>query len=122
MINSNTGFVVGDSGIILKTTNGGVLTAINTSPVLPDQIELFQNYPNPFNPTTTIRYVIPKESFVTIKVYNLLGKEIATLVNDKKSAGSYSVDFNTNNFASGIYFYKLLSGTYTATKKMVILK
>ena len=83
---------------------------------------LKQNYPNPFNPSTTIQYSIPKESFVTIKVYNVLGKEIVTLVNERKSAGTYSVNFNSSNISSGVYFYRLISGTHSATKKMVILK
>ena len=87
---------------------------------------LSQNYPNPFNPSTTIRYEIPERSFVTIKIYDVLGNEIATLVNEEKSAGSYEVIFNTEasikNPASGIYFYQLSAGNYTETKKMILLK
>lgn len=83
---------------------------------------LYQNYPNPFNPKTTILYSIPKESLVIIKVYDALGKEIATLVNERKSRGNYSIDFNSSRLPSGIYFYRLISGTYISTKKMVILK
>ncbi len=83
---------------------------------------LYQNYPNPFNPKTTILYSIPKESLVTIKVYDVLGREIETLVNERKPRGNYSIDFNSSKLPSGIYFYRLTAGSYTSTKKMVILK
>lgn len=90
---------------------------------------LSQNYPNPFNPSTTIRYEIPEMSFVTLKVYDILGNEIATLVNEEKPAGSYEVEFNGHFglsgirvLPSGIYFYKLQAGNYLYTKKMILLK
>ena len=88
---------------------------------------LKQNYPNPFNPSTTIRYEIPEQSFVTIKVYDVLGNEIVTLLNEEKSAGSYEVTFdshsgNVRNLTSGIYFYKLQAGSFVETKKMILLK
>ena len=81
-----------------------------------------QNFPNPFNPITTIKYQIPKLSFVTLKVYDVLGKEIAILVNEEKSAGEYEIEFDGNNLTSGIYFYRLQAGNFVETKKMVILK
>ena len=84
--------------------------------------ELYQNFPNPFNPKTTIKYQIPKLSFVTLKVYNVLGKEIATLVSDEKPAGSYEIEFFANRLTSGIYFYKLQSGSFVETKKMTLMK
>ncbi len=86
---------------------------------------LEQNYPNPFNPTTTIKYQIPALSFVTIKVYDVLGSEVATLVNEESAtggAGSFEVDFNGDGLTSGIYFYQLRAGDYVETKKMIILK
>ncbi len=87
---------------------------------------LSQNYPNPFNPSTTIRYEIPQRSFVSIKVYDILGNEIVTLLNEEKSAGRYEVEFNTSSFnhhpSSGVYFYSLSAGNYFATKKMILLK
>jgi Secretion system C-terminal sorting domain len=86
------------------------------------EFELNQNYPNPFNPATTIQYSIPKRSFVTIKVYNVLGKEISTLVNERKAEGNYSVDFNAVNLPSGIYFYRMQAGKFSLTKKFVLLK
>ncbi|GBD89469.1 hypothetical protein BMS3Abin04_00174 [bacterium BMS3Abin04] len=83
---------------------------------------LNQNYPNPFNPTTTISYAIPKSGKVTLKVYDVLGKEVAELVNGYKSKGRHSVRFNGNNLSSGIYFYKLTSGDFTAVKKLILMK
>ena len=80
-----------------------------------------QNYPNPFNPTTKINYKIPKTSFVTIKFYDVLGKEITTLVNEEKHAGNYQVDFDGRNLTSGVYFYKFQAGSFVETKKMVLL-
>ena len=86
------------------------------------KFELAQNYPNPFNPSTTIRYSIPAFGAVNINVYNVLGKEVATLVNEVKSPGTYSVDFDSMNLPSGIYFYTLKSDTYSITRKMLLLK
>jgi hypothetical protein len=86
-----------------------------------------QNYPNPFNSSTTITYEMPQSGLISIKVYDILGREVATLVNEEKSAGSYEVQFNTysgnvRNLTSGIYFYRLTAGNYTETKKMILLK
>lgn len=84
--------------------------------------ELAQNYPNPFNSTTTINYQIPKDEFVVIKIYDLLGKEISTLVNEFQSSGSYKIIFDSNHLSSGIYFYRIQSGEFINTKKLIILK
>ena len=84
--------------------------------------KLEQNYPNPFNPTTKIEYSIPKNSLVTLKVYDMLGREVATLVNEEKSIGNYNVEFNGNGLSSGIYFYKFQAGDYTTVKKMILVK
>ena len=83
---------------------------------------LFQNYPNPFNPTTIIKYEIPKTSLVTLKIYDILGRVVKTLVNEKESIGSYKVEFNASRLASGIYFYRIQAGDYVQTKKMILLK
>ena len=88
----------------------------------PTKYSLEQNYPNPFNPTTTIKYSIKKAGLVTLKVYDILGKEITTLVNENKTAGNYSVNFNASNLPSGIYFYRLKSGSFLATKKLIFMK
>ncbi len=83
---------------------------------------LDQNYPNPFNPNTTIKFVIPASGNVTLKIYDMLGKEVATLVNEELAAGSYTRTFNANNLSSGVYFYKLQAGNLTQTKKMMLMK
>jgi hypothetical protein len=89
---------------------------------IPKTFSLSQNYPNPFNPATTIKYELPKDAFVTIKVYDIVGREIFTLVNENKQAGYYSVNFNGINFASGVYFYRIKAGDYNAVKRMVLIK
>jgi hypothetical protein len=109
-----------------------VITSVsdeNNSGQLPDQFNLAQNYPNPFNPTTTIQYSIPRAAAggsesqnVTLKVYDVLGNEIATLVNEQKSSGNYSVSFDAASLNTGVYFYTLTSGTQTITRKMILMK
>lgn len=89
---------------------------------IPESFELQQNFPNPFNPSTTIKYNIPQTSFVSIKVYDLIGKEIATIVNEVKQSGIHQVSFNGENLSSGVYFYKMSAGEHTVVKKMNLLK
>lgn len=86
------------------------------------RFELYNNYPNPFNPATTIDYSVPKSSLVTIKIYDVLGREVKTLVNGEKIPGNYSVIFNDSNLPSGIYFYRMQAGSFVSTKKMILLK
>ncbi len=88
----------------------------------PSFYSLSQNYPNPFNPTTKIEYSIPKSSFVSLKVYDILGREVETLVNDEKAAGNYEVQFNSNGLSSSIYFYKIQVGSFSSVKKMILMK
>ena len=90
----------------------------------PKEFALYQNYPNPFNPTTTIEYQIPEQSFVTLKVFDVLGNEITTLINEEKPAGKYNVELRIDNIelSSGIYFYQLKAGRFIQTKKMILLK
>jgi hypothetical protein len=100
-----------------------MITAVkNKQNTLPASFSLQQNYPNPFNPSTTIQYSVPKTSLVTIKVYDILGREVTTLVNVQKSPGNYSVQFSAARYASGIYFYRMQSGTFSETKKLLLLK
>ena len=89
---------------------------------LPKEFALFDNYPNPFNPTTTIEYSIPEASFVELKIYDILGGEVASLVKENKPSGKHSVKFSASNLPSGIYFYRIVSGNFTATKKLILLK
>ncbi len=109
-------------------SNGGISRygqTVGITPVsneVPAQYDLSQNYPNPFNPTTKINFAVPKSGLVTIKVYDVVGKEVATLVNEVKNAGSYSVDFTANNVSSGVYFYKISAGDFSAVKRMMLIK
>ena len=89
---------------------------------VPTEFALYQNYPNPFNPSTKIKYSIPQESIVTIKVFDILGEEVATLLNEKQEAGTYDVDFDGRNLGSGIYLYKMEAETFSQIKKMLIIK
>ena len=89
---------------------------------IPDQYELKQNYPNPFNPATTISWQAPVSGWQTLKVYDILGKEVATIVNEYRQAGKYETKFNASNIPSGIYFYRLKAGNFVQTKKMILLK
>jgi len=93
-----------------------------TEPVNTIDFALIANYPNPFNPTTTIEYSIPEALFVELKIYDILGGEVASLVKENKPSGKHSVKFNASNLPSGIYFYRIVSGNFTATKKLIILK
>ena len=87
-----------------------------------NSFKLKQNYPNPFNPSTIISYSIPQNAFVTLKVYNILGNEVSTLVNEQKAAGNYNVTFNASQLSTGIYFYTLQSENYSETKKLILMK
>jgi len=89
---------------------------------IPSQFQLFQNYPNPFNPTTTIRFSLPQRSHVTLKVFDVLGREVATLVNGELNAGEHSVVYNVKNLPSGVYFYRLTTPTFSQTKSMEVIK
>jgi len=116
----------------LSTAGGGDVWLIKIAPdvngleantdILILDYSLQQNYPNPFNPFTVIIYQVPENSFVTLNVYDVLGNEIVTLVNEEKPLGSYSVDLNASSFPSGVYFYRLQAGSFVETKKMVLMK
>jgi hypothetical protein len=102
--------------------NPNSTTGINNNANVISGYELKQNYPNPFNPSTIISYQIPQNSFVTLKVYNILGNEVATLVNEQQTAGNHNFNFKANNLASGVYIYKLTAGSFTAVRKLTLLK
>ncbi|HTX18316.1 MAG TPA: carboxypeptidase regulatory-like domain-containing protein [Bacteroidota bacterium] len=94
----------------------------NAAAVVPTSYDVEQNFPNPFNPSTTIRYTIPKAGMVSVKIYNILGQVVATLVEANQSAGTYNVTFNAASLSSGVYFYRVQSGSFAAVKKMMLLK
>jgi hypothetical protein len=102
----------------------GIVTSINTKNdlIVPKDNILYQNHPNPFNPVTTISYEIPKKSKVILKVYDILGREVAELVNDLKEAGRYNIQFNGGNLASGVYLFMIKAGEFVAQKKMLLMK
>ena len=95
---------------------------VNEQILPPSEFTLFQNYPNPFNPSTKISWQSPVGSWQTLKIYDVLGNEVATLVNEYKPAGKYEVEWDASNYPSGVYFYQLNSGSYIGTKKMILLK
>jgi len=114
----NTNFSPIDSTITIELTT----TDVKTDNLVINKFELSQNYPNPFNPTTVISYSIPKSSHVLVKVYDVLGREVETLVSKNQEVGSYKVTFDASSLSSGIYFYKMSAGEYTSIKKMMLIK
>jgi hypothetical protein len=120
--NQSTGWAVGTSGRILKTTNGGILAIEPISSEVPGKYSLSQNYPNPFNPSTKIRFAVPSSGNVNLEIFDNLGREKTKLLNEELRAGIYEIEFNAVNFPSGIYFYRITTGGFTDTKKMVLIK
>ncbi len=112
------------NNLFIDDITSGTITGVGSQVTLnvPQKYELFQNYPNPFNPSTKINFDIPKAGIVTLKIYDLTGREITQLVNDNMSAGNYSIDFNAANIASGVYFYRLEAADFVQSKRMVLLK
>ncbi len=116
----NNVYVVG--GNTAKINQGGV-TSLSDDKLNPDGFILAQNYPNPFNPSTTISFSIPSAGFTSLKVYDVLGNEVVSLVNEEKPAGKHEVRFNaSSSLTSGTYFYRLSAGSFTEVKKMILVK
>ncbi len=128
LINSErTGFRVGAKLDLVRAIIGKneIGTGIATGPTegtIPDGYALRQNYPNPFNPSTTISFSLPSRSFVTLKIFDVMGREVASVISQKMAAGSYSRKWNASGFPSGVYFYQLQAGAYTETKRLVLMK
>lgn len=116
-------FTLGPNGSISYEGGNLKVTAVKQvdSPI-PHQFFVGQNYPNPFNPSTNIQYGVPKRAFVTVKVFNLLGQEVATLFNGVREAGTYTISFNASNLSSGVYLYRVQAGSSVETKRMVLMK
>jgi len=112
-----------NNGIYKTTNGGGIISTINhISSNIPNGFSLMQNYPNPFNPTTKINFDLKNSAFAMLRVYDITGREVMTLVNQKLTAGSYTYDFNASELPSGVYFYQLRTEGFIETKKMMLLK
>jgi hypothetical protein len=109
-------------GLFVLQSDICTITGVTSENQIPDKYSLSQNYPNPFNPSTTISYALPKAGAVTLKLYDIMGREVAVLVNEVKQPGNYEVQFNGSNFASGTYFFRLTAGDFVQTKKMQLVK
>ena len=120
-IDDYTGWAVGENGLILHTTNGGV-SFVKDETTQPTEFTLEQNYPNPFNPITVISYQLPVGGNVTLTVYDILGNEIAKLIDEYKPSGKYEVTWYAQNLPSGVYFYQLRASEYVQTRKMILIK
>ncbi|VAX19759.1 hypothetical protein MNBD_IGNAVI01-2080 [hydrothermal vent metagenome] len=131
----NPGDVIGICGMTetpiddwgVDMTTRGEITVVTgvereTAPVVVEKFNLANNYPNPFNPSTKIQYSIPTNEFVSLRVYDIIGREVATLVNQQQNSGVYDVEFNASNLTSGVYFYKIEAGNFVSVKKMMLLK
>jgi len=118
-VNPNLGWLTADNGRIAKFTS---TTSVDDQINNVTNFSLEQNYPNPFNPSTKIKFIIPESGYTTIKVYNVLGAEVATLLNEVKLRGEYEISFDAAGLSSGTYFYSLESGNFREVKKMVILR
>jgi hypothetical protein len=120
-VSNSLGYSVGYYKAMRFTPPGS--TAVEQEPTgVPETYVLNQNFPNPFNPSTTIRFSIPNTGKVTLKVYNLLGMEVATLVDGELSAGTHRVTFEASNLPSGVYFYRIDAGSFSDVRKMALLK
>ena len=120
---ANTGTAVGWLGTILRTTTGGVVSVKDVrQSEIPREVALHQNYPNPFNPSTNIGFTIQTSGSTLLKVFDVLGREVATLVNEEIQPGTYEVTWDAKDLPSGVYFYNLQTGTFVQTRKMILLK
>ena len=126
IILTNGDYADAESGIVelaYELFTYGVLTDIeHITSVFPEHYNLSQNYPNPFNPSTTIEFTLPKSEFVELKVYNILGKEVSTIISNKLNQGPHTYTFDGRNLASGVYYYKIEAGNFMETRKMIYLK
>jgi len=113
---------VGYDGNIFKTTSGGIITSLKNSIIYNSDYLLEQNFPNPFNPHTKIKFSIPKRELVSLKIYDITGREVKTLVKEVLEAGVHVYNFNPENLSSGAYFYRLETNNYTSIRKMIFIK
>jgi photosystem II stability/assembly factor-like uncharacterized protein len=121
--NEGCGWFICDNGHVYRTmTPDRVTTGTESRPVLPSVYRLSQNYPNPFNPSTTIKYELPKSSVVRMSVYDMLGREVSVLVNERREAGVHEVKFDASGLSSGVYVYRLQVGDFVQSRKLLLLR
>lgn len=121
-VSALTGYALGSNNTVFKTTTGGVTQIKKSNEQTISDYELYQNYPNPFNPSTVIKYKIQGTGFVNLRIYDILGKEISVLVNEKQIPGEYKMTWDAKNYPAGVYYYKLTSGNLIQIRKMILLK
>lgn len=123
VVNGTNLFAASELSGVWRRPLSEMITAVKENATeTPEAYSLFQNYPNPFNPTTVIGYKLAVSSHVTLKVYDILGREVTTMVNERQIAGNHSVTFSAVNLPSGVYFYRLQAGSFSETKKLLLLK
>jgi len=116
------GWATGGNGLVLRTEDGSTWIDENSGKTYPNKFNLSQNYPNPFNSRTIINYELPTTNEVDLAIYNLLGQRVATLVNERKRAGSYQVEWDASGFSSGVYYYRIDAGEFVDVKKMILIR
>jgi hypothetical protein len=119
---ADTGTAVGEGGVILRTTNGGNATAVEWVDQQIAGFSLQQNYPNPFNPTTRILFSVGTNGQASLQVFDLLGRKMATLLDEDKGPGTYAIGLDASSWPGGVYFCRIVSGKFSATRRMVLLK
>ena len=119
---NDSGFMNHVKLILPGPENHDGMSVKSADETVPENFKLFQNYPNPFNPVTTIKYSLSREAYVSLKVYNSLGNEITTLVDQKQEPGIYTTDFDGSEVSSGVYYVQMKAGKYVNVKKMILLK
>jgi hypothetical protein len=119
---SARGYAAGNGGTVLQTTSPGTVTGVREGSTAPAAFRLAQNYPNPFNPETRIEFQLPAQGPVSLVVYDLLGREVATLVDDVLEAGPHLVTWNAASLSTGVYFYRLHAGAFTQTRKLLLVR
>jgi len=122
LCNEGRQIIIENYTTLLDTSLGVIVNVQKYSETLPKKFKLHQNYPNPFNPTTKIDFELPYDCNVMVKIYDIIGREIETLLNGKKASGYYTLDFTVNNLSSGIYFYRISAGDFSEVKKMLLIK
>jgi hypothetical protein len=122
-VDNDHGWIVGQGVVYWTETGGGMVVAVDEDPsVGPTEYRLLQNYPNPLNPRTTIEFALPRAGYVTLRVYNILGEEVTTLIAGEQAPGTFKATWEAAGLPSGVYFYRLTAGEYVQTKKAILVQ